>query len=108
MAKKEAARQAKIAKAKVNNEKVAARKARMEAMKAKLGGSVDISEVGEGQVVELGAGGNENARKDPRTKEGVGSECATCRSTSNLDEDCDNKGVWYCASCWNQWEDEGI
>ena len=106
LAKREAARLEKISRAKTNNQRVAARKARMEAMKVKE--AVDVSQVGEGEVVEIGAAGKENMakRSDPRTKDGAGSECATCRSTANLEEDFDNPGIWYCATCWNQWADE--
>jgi hypothetical protein len=96
--KKERMRQEKIAKAKKSSNMVAKRLARKEAMERekKLAGkeAYDVSRAGEGEVVELGS-----------VKRGeTSSECATCRGRENLEEDNDNRGVWYCKSCWEEWE----
>ncbi|GMH69331.1 hypothetical protein TL16_g05132 [Triparma laevis f. inornata] len=116
LAKKEKARQEKINKAKANNDKVAARKARMEKIqreKQNTKAPVDISELPPNTVLELDSALNDlsmkentrvKTRVDPRTKARAGSECATCQATSNLEEDVDNKGIFYCKSCWDEWD----
>ena len=96
--KKERMRQEKIAKAKKSSDMVAKRLARKEAMERekKLAGkeAYDVSGAGEGEVVEIGS-----------VKRGeTSSECATCRAKKNLEEDADNRGVFYCKSCWEEWE----
>lgn len=74
---------------------------------------MDISELPPNTVLELDSALNDlsmkentriKTRVDPRTKAGAGSECATCQATSNLEEDVDNKGIFYCKSCWDEWE----
>ena len=104
--KKEKIRKEKIAKAKKSSDMVAKRLARKEAMEREkqLKGkeAYDVSEAREGQVLELGAPAS---RVNPSVKRGeTSSECATCRSTKNLEEDCDNKGIYYCRKCWEEWE----
>ncbi|GMH81527.1 hypothetical protein TrVE_jg1068 [Triparma verrucosa] len=117
LAKKEKARQEKIAKARANNEKVAARKARMEKIQqqskqATTKPAVDISELPPHSILELDSAltdvtlTQKENRADPRTKAGAGSECATCRSTADLEEDVDNRGIFYCKSCWDTWANE--
>jgi len=39
-------------------------------------------------------------------KYGGGAKCDTCSSTDKCEEDVDNKGVFYCAKCWDAYDDE--